>query len=136
MDARLLDIVSCPGCRGEVKYCGDSANRRLTTGAFRCVVRWLKFPVDDGIPVLVQPGTDMDWADWEHEDRVEDLMPVSIARNFKNASYFGLDQGPLLDAFTEAVHGASGPVLDLATGPGGSWCVPVMDPEVAAICSL
>lgn len=85
MDVRLLDIVSCPGCRGDVKYRGASANRRLTTGVFRCVAGGLEFPIDDGIPVLAWPDKEMGGADlakrkavWEREDLV-DRGPDSIS---------------------------------------------------------
>lgn len=47
MDARLLDILVCPICKGTLKFDRDRAT--LTCRADRLV-----FPVRDGIPVMIE----------------------------------------------------------------------------------
>ena len=47
MDARLLDILVCPICKGTLKFDRDAAT--LT-----CRVDRLVFPIRDGIPVMIE----------------------------------------------------------------------------------
>jgi tetraacyldisaccharide 4'-kinase len=47
MDARLLDVLVCPICKGPLKYDRNAAT--LT-----CVADRLVFPVRDGIPVMIE----------------------------------------------------------------------------------
>ena len=47
MDARLLDILVCPVCKGPLQY--DRAHRTLDCPADR-----LAFPIRDGIPVMIE----------------------------------------------------------------------------------
>ena len=47
MDARLLDILVCPVCKGPLQY--DRTHRTLDCPADR-----LAFPVRDGIPVMIE----------------------------------------------------------------------------------
>lgn len=47
MDARLLDILVCPLCKGPLKHDRDAAT--LT-----CVADRLAFPIRDGIPVMIE----------------------------------------------------------------------------------
>ncbi len=59
MDARLLDILACPVCKGPVRLVQDSAGPVLLCRADR-----LAYPVRDGIPVMLEeaarqlPSTD------------------------------------------------------------------------------
>jgi len=46
IDARLLEILACPGCRGEVRVVADE------TG-LECVGCGRVYPVRDGIPVML-----------------------------------------------------------------------------------
>ena len=47
LDERLLDILACPNCRGEVEYLADE-DRIVCRG--ECKYR---YPVRDGIPVML-----------------------------------------------------------------------------------
>ena len=46
LDQRLLEVLVCPGCRGEVEY---KERRRLVI----CTKCGLRYPVRDGIPVML-----------------------------------------------------------------------------------
>jgi uncharacterized protein YbaR (Trm112 family) len=46
MDKELLDLLACPKCKGDLEEDGDGASLRCS----RCAIR---FPVEDGIPILV-----------------------------------------------------------------------------------
>lgn len=47
MDARLLDLLVCPVCKGPLQY--DRSHRTLDCHADR-----LAFPIRDGIPVMIE----------------------------------------------------------------------------------
>jgi uncharacterized protein YbaR (Trm112 family) len=47
MDARLLDILVCPLCKGPLVY-------RKTQQELVCKADRLAFRVDDGIPVMIE----------------------------------------------------------------------------------
>ncbi|MFT3905713.1 MAG: Trm112 family protein [Steroidobacteraceae bacterium] len=47
MDARLLDILACPLCKGPLQY--DKAQQLLVCRADR-----LAFPIRDGVPVMLE----------------------------------------------------------------------------------
>ena len=49
MDARLLDILACPLCKGPLRAADDSGGKVLVCRADR-----LAFPVHDGIPVMLE----------------------------------------------------------------------------------
>lgn len=42
----MLDILACPACKGEVRY--DEPTQRII-----CCACGLKYPVRDGIPVML-----------------------------------------------------------------------------------
>ncbi|MCY0388800.1 Trm112 family protein [Robbsia sp. Bb-Pol-6] len=46
MDARLLEILVCPLCKGALKY--DRAAQELV-----CAVDKIAYPIQDGIPVML-----------------------------------------------------------------------------------
>lgn len=46
MDHRLLEIVACPVCKGKLNF--DKENNELV-----CKFDRLAYPIDDGIPVLL-----------------------------------------------------------------------------------
>ncbi|MDT8435266.1 MAG: Trm112 family protein [Gemmatimonadota bacterium] len=46
LDPALLDILVCPGCRGELEY--DEAKPEL-----RCPACRLRYRIEDGIPILL-----------------------------------------------------------------------------------
>ncbi len=47
MDRKLLDILVCPLCKSKLVY--DKSSRELI-----CKVDRLAFPIDDGIPVMLE----------------------------------------------------------------------------------
>lgn len=47
MDARLLDILVCPICKGPLDYCKDKQD-------LVCKADRLAFPIRDGIPVMLE----------------------------------------------------------------------------------
>ncbi|QDQ87529.1 Trm112 family protein [Alcaligenaceae bacterium SJ-26] len=47
MEARLLDILVCPVCKGRLEY--DRQKQELVSQAAR-----LAYPIRDGIPVLLE----------------------------------------------------------------------------------
>jgi uncharacterized protein YbaR (Trm112 family) len=47
MDKKLLTILACPVCKGEVKYDKDKLE-------LICKFDGLAFPVKDGIPVMLE----------------------------------------------------------------------------------
>ena len=49
MDARLLDILACPLCKGPLRLASDASGKVLVCRADR-----LAFPVRDGIPVMLE----------------------------------------------------------------------------------
>ena len=49
MDARLLDILACPLCKGPLRLAQDASGALLVCRADR-----LAFPVRDGIPVMLE----------------------------------------------------------------------------------
>lgn len=47
MDKKLLDILACPVCKGELDY--DKENNELI-----CIKDKLAFPIRDDIPVMLE----------------------------------------------------------------------------------
>ncbi|MFI4914533.1 MAG: Trm112 family protein [Steroidobacterales bacterium] len=47
MDARLLDILACPVCKGPLQH-------KRKEGVLLCRAERLAFPVRDGIPVMLE----------------------------------------------------------------------------------
>jgi uncharacterized protein YbaR (Trm112 family) len=46
IDSKILDILACPACRGDVEY-------DAKTSVLRCVDCAKEYPVKDGIPMMV-----------------------------------------------------------------------------------
>ena len=46
IDTKLLDILACPACKGDVEY--DARNEKIL-----CTQCKKKYPVKDGIPVML-----------------------------------------------------------------------------------
>lgn len=46
IDTKLLDILACPACKGDVEY--DAKNEKII-----CTECKKKYPVKDGIPVML-----------------------------------------------------------------------------------
>jgi len=49
MDARLLELLACPVCKGPLRHVRDAGAESLLCRADR-----LAFPVRDGIPVMLE----------------------------------------------------------------------------------
>jgi len=47
LDKKLLDILACPICKGELKYHQDPEE-------LICLADGLAFPVRDGIPIMLE----------------------------------------------------------------------------------
>lgn len=47
IDAKLLDVLACPHCKGPLKY-------RKESDELICAADRLVFPVRDGIPVMLE----------------------------------------------------------------------------------
>lgn len=47
IDEKLLEILACPVCKGDIKY--DEENQKLI-----CVNCGRKYPIKDGIPVMLE----------------------------------------------------------------------------------
>jgi len=125
MDKRLMEVVVCPACHGELRYSSESDSRRLISGEFGCAGCGLVFPVVDEIPVLVVPGTDMDGAFRKEDEDIEKQMAEWVRRNFDAVRRRELSL--VEQDFVNAVRTVEGPVVDIASGPGGSYCVPMME---------
>ncbi|HOK03103.1 MAG TPA: Trm112 family protein [Spirochaetota bacterium] len=46
IDTKLLDILACPSCKGDLEY--DARNQKLI-----CTECGLRYPVKEGIPILL-----------------------------------------------------------------------------------
>ncbi|MFC1715306.1 Trm112 family protein [Candidatus Poribacteria bacterium] len=59
MDKKLLDILACPACKGEIQH--DEQNEKLI-----CQECGRRYPIRDGIPVML-----IDEAELPEEDKKE-----------------------------------------------------------------
>jgi uncharacterized protein YbaR (Trm112 family) len=48
LDEKLLEILVCPKCKGELEYVADRAQEALLCHACK-----LRYDVDDGIPIML-----------------------------------------------------------------------------------
>ena len=48
LDKKLLDIMACPKCKGDLNYLDTKEEESLTCGKCR-----LKYRVEDGIPIML-----------------------------------------------------------------------------------
>lgn len=119
MDKRLLNAVICPACRGELEFSGEDDEKRIYSGEFCCLGCGLLFPVIEEVPILVPPETDMSGVYRDEAGATE-----WVQRNFERALKGW--EGPLERKFIEAARSIDGIVLDIGTGPGGSYCVQIM----------
>ncbi len=60
IDKKLLDILACPACKGEIEY--DEQNEKLI-----CQECGRRYPIRDGIPVML-----IDEAELPEEGKKED----------------------------------------------------------------
>ena len=60
VDKKLLDILACPACKGEIEY--DEKNEKLI-----CQECDRRYPIRDGIPVML-----IDEAELPEEGKKED----------------------------------------------------------------
>ncbi|MHB1002090.1 MAG: methyltransferase domain-containing protein [Armatimonadota bacterium] len=125
MDKRLLDIIVCPICHNDLDFSGGSDDRRVYSGEFRCDHCNLLYEIHDEVPELVVPDTDLDGAAWETMPEIDEQLDVWVSANFNN--YLTGNLPDFVNEYVEAAVNADGPVLDIASGPGGSFCVPIMN---------
>jgi uncharacterized protein YbaR (Trm112 family) len=124
VDERVLALLACPSCHGALSYAGERRDGRLSSGALECVDCGAGFLVEDEVPRLDLPGVDLDGT-LARRPAVE--VAGWVRRNFDNARRrTGLP--PLFEAEIASVRGL---VVDVASGPGGSFCVPLMADEGA-----
>jgi uncharacterized protein YbaR (Trm112 family) len=140
LDKRLQERLVCPGCRSGLVFLGEDDETRLLSGELVCAGCGIRYEVVDEIPNIVLPGTRMDGAAWEGGDTpwgrartrlVEFFLRAwAVLRLWVWSSNPRLMTGPVEDPafrrFVETVQRIEGVVLDLASGPGGSFCIPVM----------
>ena len=53
LDNKLLTLLACPQCHGELVFDKESQPKTDTVGELLCVVDALAFPVKDGVPVML-----------------------------------------------------------------------------------
>ena len=53
IDTKLLDILACPACKGDIEY--DAKNEKIL-----CTECARKYPVKDGIPVMLVDEAELD----------------------------------------------------------------------------
>lgn len=46
IDEKLLEILACPACKGDIKY--DEENQKLI-----CLSCGRRYPIKDGIPIML-----------------------------------------------------------------------------------
>jgi len=47
----LFDILACPVCKGKLDYAEDKKG-------IKCIKCSIKYPIEDGIPILLPPKSD------------------------------------------------------------------------------
>ncbi len=58
MNKDLLDIICCPVCKGDLKLLVDKEEEgEIISGTLVCEKCGNKYPIEDGIPNLLPPGT-------------------------------------------------------------------------------
>lgn len=121
MDARLLSVLACPACSGDLDFTGEVRTDRVTSGVFRCTACGMEYPVDDEIPYLVSPDKEADGAFApEMEEQVLGWIETNFARMQTDA--LSAPAARMVDT----ICSVEGVVVDVASGPGGGYCVPVM----------
>lgn len=142
MDKRLVNVLACPAqqatprtiselinsetlvpsrCGAELEFRGESNAHRLLSGGLLCSRCGRAFPVKDEVPILVPPGTSMDGARWEgKEAEIAEWVPRHFAKPQWSI------RSSLERDFITAAQATQGIVLDVASGPAGSFCVQVM----------
>lgn len=125
MDKRLLDIIVCPICNNDLDFSGESDDRRVYSGECRCNHCNQLYEIHDEVPELVVPDTDLDGAAWETMTGIDNQLDEWVSVNFNN--YITGNLPVFVNEYVDVAINADGPVLDIASGPGGSFCVPIMN---------
>ena len=53
LDNKLLTLLACPQCHGELLFDKDSQPGMEVVGELICLVDALAFPIKDGVPVML-----------------------------------------------------------------------------------
>lgn len=121
MDRRLLPIIQCPVCCGDLVSDGQATDTRLICGTLQCIGCKQEYPLQAETPELVAPHTNRGGACWCGQ---EEALNTWIPANF--TAWQHDDLPPPAYSFVQAIRAVRGPVIDIASGPGGSYCIPVM----------
>jgi SAM-dependent methyltransferase len=81
--ARVLDLLACPDCRGELRLGGAS---------LECAVCGTEFPIEDGVPLLARTGSAEAWAGAKPE-RTSERYQRTYERVDAAASYDRMYRG-------------------------------------------
>ena len=117
MDVSLLDVLCCPFCRESLNVAEGEAHTAILRGALECSGCGRSFEVLEGIPVL---------GDREHMAKVSDSWPKGMLTQelYKRQTRNSQQEYQHIEAFRcfiDAAASVEGLIVDVATGPGGSF---------------
>lgn len=123
MDGRLLPLLSCPACHGYLTWEGEVIRGRIIEGFLSCTACSRVFRIQDDVAFLALEETDRSGAMWGDEwafarQEVYQRLAVNAERRYcTDVAWRGM---------VDTALGCRGLVVDVATGPGGSVCVPYL----------
>jgi len=119
MYENLIPILSCPTCGGGLSYDGITRDDRLFSGRLQCNDCSHLYPVEDEIPILIDPAkSSFDW-EWEVDIEAGETFDA-----FDHAYYGSLPpdareaRAYLINRIVHMCNQSPGPILDVATGRG------------------
>jgi uncharacterized protein YbaR (Trm112 family)/ubiquinone/menaquinone biosynthesis C-methylase UbiE len=117
MDLSLMDALCCPFCHGSLSVADGKSRTAISEGVLGCSGCGPSFEVIDGIPVL---------GDREHMAKVGDSWREGVLtqERYKLNTRNSQQQYQHVEAFRDfidAAASAEGLIVDVATGPGGSF---------------
>lgn len=124
MHKSLLEILACPVCHGPLEFDGESGADRVHAGNLGCTGCGLSFGIEDGVPMLAAADMDQSGAFWNSIEGIDVELTELISFHFRKFAEGRQSIGS--DEFVQAGKEADGPILDIATGPGGSRCIPMI----------
>lgn len=113
MDGRLLDIMRCPLCGGDLNLRNALFSSGLIhEGSLNCTLCHTQFPIKDGVPCLLGPeGMPKGTIHFDEEQARQRAEEGYALRNDRYRTTLG-----------KAALNTLGPVLDLASGVGLGAC--------------
>jgi uncharacterized protein YbaR (Trm112 family) len=117
MDLSLMDALCCPFCHGSLSVANGKSRTTISEGVLGCTGCGRSFEVTDGIPAL---------GDGEHMAKVGDSWPEGMLTQelYKRNTRNSRQEYQHVEAFRDFVDAAAaveGLIVDVATGPGGSF---------------